>query len=73
MLQTILIFAAEAEESSKTAFYIAGGVLVAWALVLTAVGMRSETFPGSSQVERGVIGISALLVAIAMVASVLTG
>jgi hypothetical protein len=73
MLQTILIFAAEAEETSKTSFYIAGGLLVVWALALTAVGMRSETFPGSVQVERTVIGISVLLVALAMVTSVLTG
>jgi hypothetical protein len=64
--------AAEEEETSKTAFYVLGGAAAAWAIVLFAVGMRSESFPGSRAAQRGVIAISVLLVIGAMASSVLT-
>jgi hypothetical protein len=75
MLATLLTFAQAAEEEvepSKTAFYVLGGAAAAWAIVLFAVGMRSETFPGSRGAQRGVIAISALLVVAAMASAVLT-
>jgi hypothetical protein len=74
MLATLLTFATEAaeEETSKTAFYVLGGAAAAWAIVLFAVGMRSESFPGSRTAQRGVIAISVLLVIGAMASSVLT-
>ena len=72
MLQTILIFASESE-SSKALFYISGGILVVWALALTAVGMRGQTFPESQPIERGVIAITAVLVVATMASSVITG
>jgi len=62
-----------AAEKSKTAFYIMGGVLVVWALVLSmAIGMRRPSFPDSLRVERGVIAISVLLVLATVAAAVLT-
>jgi len=67
LLATIL---AEAEEPSKTPFYIAGGLLAGWAVVLSAVGLTRHEFPGSAAVARGVMAISTLLVAGAMVAAV---
>ena len=74
MLATLLTLATEAaeEETSKTAFYVLGGAAAAWAIVLFAVGMRSESFPGSPAAQRGVIAISVLLVIGAMASSVLT-
>jgi hypothetical protein len=74
MFATLLTFAAEAveEESSKTAFYILGGAAAAWAVILFAVGMRSETFPRSAGAQRGVIAISVLVVIGAMASAVLT-
>jgi plastocyanin len=52
-----------AAEKSRTAFYIVGGVLVAWALVLSlALGLRQVDFPRTKGLERLVIGISAALV-----------
>jgi uncharacterized membrane protein YcjF (UPF0283 family) len=72
-LVTLVTAAAEhGEESSKAAFYIAGGLLVAWAVVLTAVGMTRQDFPGTATAARGVMGISAVLVLAAMAAIVLT-
>lgn len=74
MLATLLTFATEApeEETSKTAFYVLGGVAAAWAIILFAVGMRVETFPRSAGAQRGVMAISVLLVIGAMASAVLT-
>jgi uncharacterized membrane protein YuzA (DUF378 family) len=74
MLATLIAFATEAaeEETSKTAFYILGGVAAVWAIVLFAVGMRSTSFPGSAGAQRGVIAISVLVVIGAMASAVLT-
>ena len=63
-----------AAEKSKVPFYIAGGVLVAWALVISmAVGMRKVKFPDSVGAQRIVMGISAVLVLAALVTAVTTG
>ena len=74
MLATLLTFAAETaeEESSKTLFYILGGLAAAWAVLLFAVGMRSSTFPGTAGAQRGVILVSVLLVIGAMASAVIT-
>jgi hypothetical protein len=74
MLATLLTFATEAaeEESSKTLFYVVGGAAAAWAILLFAVGMRSERFPGSDGAMRGIIAISVLFVAAAMASAVIT-
>ena len=57
---------------SKVPFYIAGGVLALWAVVLAAIGLRQPSFPGGSAGQRGVIAISLLLVVIAIGAAILT-
>jgi hypothetical protein len=65
--------AATEEEPSRTPFYIAGGVLVAFALVVSFVGIRSaETFPGSLGGRRGLSLITVVLVAAAMATAVIT-
>lgn len=68
----LLVLAAEAAEPSKTPFYLLGGVLAAWAVVLSAIGLARPAFPGNGAVARGVMALSALLVAAAMVAAVAT-
>ena len=75
MLHALITFAtqAEGEESSKTLFYVLGGLAAVWAVVISAIGiMRHETFPPSPGVARAVMGISALVVLAAMASSVLT-
>jgi hypothetical protein len=49
-----------------TGFYIAGSVLALWALVVTAVGVRREDFPGSAGSTRLVGAISVVLVVAAI-------
>ena len=62
-----------AAEKSKTPFYIVGGVLVVWALVLSlGIGLRRPNFPGNLRVERIVITISVALVAATVASAVLT-
>jgi hypothetical protein len=61
------------EEPNKTAFYILGGLLAAWAVVIAAIGIaRHDDFPSSDGAARGVMGISVVLVAAAMVSAVVT-
>ena len=72
MLLALLQVAAEEAEPSKVPFFLAGGALAAWAIVLFAIGMRSESFPGSQTAERGVIAVSALLMVAAMATAVIT-
>jgi plastocyanin len=57
---------------SETFFFVAGGVLVAWAIILFALGMSRPDFPGSAARQRGLIAITAVLVATTMVAAVVT-
>jgi plastocyanin len=62
-----------AAEKSRTPFYIAGGVLVAWALILSlALGLRYPAFPRNLLGERVVIAISVVLVLAAISAAVVT-
>ena len=75
MLLAVLQEAAEhaAEEPSKTPFYIAAGLLVAFACVLAVVGtLRHETFPPSRGVGRALMALCALLVAATMATAVVT-
>ena len=74
MLTALITFAAEeGAEPSKTLFYICGGVLAIWAVVVSAIGIRShETFPATQGAFRGVIAISTVLVVLAMASAVIT-
>jgi hypothetical protein len=68
----VLTLIAAAGEPSKVPFYIAGGLLVAWALGLAVVGLRSPAFPGSERGARGVMAVSLVLMLLAMAMAVVT-
>jgi len=61
-----------AGEPSKVPFYIAGGILVIWALALAAVGLTRPSFPGSERGARGVMAVSFVLMIFAMAMAVVT-
>jgi hypothetical protein len=61
-----------ADEPSKVPFYIAGGALAAWAVVLAAAGLTRPSFPYSLKGQRGVIAISFVLVVIAIAMAIVT-
>ena len=50
-----------AGEPSKVPFYVVGGVLASWAVVLSAIGLSQADFPGSPGRARAVMAISAVL------------
>ena len=58
---SFIVLAAEEAEPSKTPFYLLGGLLAAWAVLLSAIGLTRPEFPGSGA-ARAVYAISALLV-----------
>jgi hypothetical protein len=61
------------EESSKALFYICGGLLAVFAVVVSAVGItRRDTFPAGKSQARGVMALAALLVLATMAAAVVT-
>jgi hypothetical protein len=66
-----VVFAAS--EPSKVPWYIAGGVLALYAVVLSAIGLRRPGFPFGAAGERLVILVSVVLVVIAIGAAILTG
>jgi plastocyanin len=60
-------------EKSKVPFYIAGGLLVAWALFVSlGVGARRSDFPAGISQERAVIAVTVLLVLAAVSTAVIT-
>lgn len=76
MIDALLLLASAApgeEETSKTFFYVAGSALAGWAVLLAVLGLGKADWPSSRGPERGVIGITAVLVALTAVASIVTG
>ncbi len=57
---------AKAEEHrSEAPFFVAGAILVTFAIVISIVGYKSPDFPGSAGAARGVMALSVALVAAA--------
>ena len=54
--------AAAFHDSSKAAFFIAAGVLVAWAVLISTLGIRNERFVTAGVQGRAIMGITAVLV-----------
>ena len=68
----VLLAAATFHDKSKVPFFIAAGVLVAWALLVSAFGIRSDRFATSSIQGRAVMGISAVLVVVTAAMGIVT-
>jgi hypothetical protein len=67
-ISTILA-AAEAgaeHEKSETPFFVAGVVLVSFAILISVFGFKRPDFPGNARAARGVMALSIALVATAM-------
>lgn len=61
-----------AEHGSKTAFYIAGGGLACWAVLIGAIGVTRPAFPRGQGGARGVMLVSGVLMVATMATAVLT-
>ncbi|MGZ6641976.1 MAG: hypothetical protein ACXVFT_09090 [Solirubrobacteraceae bacterium] len=71
MLHATLVLAADAAEKSKVPFYICGGALAAWAVILGLMGLARPAFP-VGRAKRGVMGLSFVLMVAAMATAVIT-
>lgn len=68
----IVLVAAAKSEPSKAGFYIAGGVLAAWAVIVSVIGITQPDFPGSLLRSRLVMALSVVLVLGAVSTAVIT-
>ena len=68
MLGTVIAAAAP----SKVPFYIAGGVLVIWAIALAGLGLSRPSFPFDERGARGVMSVSFVLVVVTLAAAIIT-
>jgi len=59
-------------EPSKVPFYLAGGALAVWAVILASIGLTRPSFPYGVRGERAVMGISFVLMLVAMAMAVAT-
>jgi hypothetical protein len=67
---TALLLAASTP--SKVPFFIAGGGLAAWAVILAAIGLNRPSFPGDLRGQRTVIGITFTLMVLAIAMAIVT-
>ena len=74
MLELLLTAAEHGEETSKTPFYVAGIALTAFAVVVSALGIRAHGhWPSSAGAARAVMGLAVLLVVATLATAVITG
>jgi hypothetical protein len=57
-------------EKSETPFFVAGAILVAFAMLISVFGFKRPDFPGNAGAARGVMALSVTLVAAAMISIV---
>src|ERR1700722_19785075 len=68
----LLLAAAAFHDKSKVPFYIAAGVLVGWAVLVSALGIRSGRFPSSKAQGRAAAAITAVIVAVTAAMAIVT-
>ena len=56
-----------------TPYYIIGGALAAWAVLVAFLGIRFDRFPGGKGGERALIGVSIVLVVATVGSAILLG
>jgi hypothetical protein len=61
-----------AAETSKTPFFIIGGALAVYAVILATIGIQRPNFPFNARGQRGVIVVTAVMVVLAIAAAILT-
>ena len=58
--------AAEEHHKSELPFFIAGGVLASFAIIISVFGFKKPEFPATEAAARGVMAVSIVFVAAAM-------
>jgi hypothetical protein len=57
---------AEEEHKSEAPFFIIGGILASFAVIISVFGFKKPDFPGSASAARGVMALSTVLVVATM-------
>jgi len=70
MILSTILAAAEEAKKSEAPFFVAGAVLVSFAVLISVVGMKRPDFPENAGAARGVMALSVLLMLGAMSAIV---
>jgi hypothetical protein len=58
--------AAEEHHKSELPFFVAGGILASFAIIISVVGFKKPEFPATEVEARGVMAVSVVFVAAAM-------
>jgi hypothetical protein len=61
-----------AAEPSHVPWFVAGGILAVWAVVLSWVGLNRPEFPYHGVGERAVVGVSLVLAGVAIAMAIVT-
>ena len=67
-----LLLITAADEPSKVPFFIIGGALALYAVILGTIGIQRPDFPGGASGQRGVIGLTLVLVVLAIGGAIAT-
>ena len=67
-----MLLIAAVEHTSKAAFYVAGGVLAAWAVLIGVIGVTQPAFPHGERGGRVVMLVTFVLMAVTMATAVAT-
>ncbi len=67
-----LLLITAADEPSKVPFFIIGGALAVYAVILATIGIQRPDFPSNMGGQRGVIGLTAVIVVAAVATAILT-
>jgi hypothetical protein len=67
-----LLLLTAADKPSKVPFFIIGGALAVYAVILATIGIQRPQFPGGASGQRGVIALTLVLVVLAVGAAILT-
>ncbi|HEY1712343.1 MAG TPA: hypothetical protein VGG07_05545 [Solirubrobacteraceae bacterium] len=67
-----LLLITAADEPSKVPFFIIGGALAIYAVILSTLGIQRPSFASTRAGERGVIALTAVLAVIAVATAILT-
>ena len=71
-LLAVLALASEEAEASKTPFYVAGGALAVFAVLVGALGLAKPDFPSSEGASRAVMVLGTILAIAAMATTITT-
>ncbi len=67
-----LLLITAADEPSKVPFFIIGGALAVYAVILGTIGMQRPDFPSNIRGQRGVIALTTVIAVLAVGAAILT-